>query len=234
MIAGKAVYRSCCPFLILLSHIHSSFLNRILCLRAQFPQKSISTRQKIDKMVTLLEHHLFQMAPTLADYANVRTLELRLKIALPRARASLRKQQQHPNQRRKQQQNRQSLQQSLGEERFQQVDDLVQTIRYERAELVGASCAKCQFIRRQEGKPELVGAASFGTEFPAPVKHLFFASPLVALWDKALLQRQQHQQLLVGANDSSTTTNWEPLMEQAQTNLQAFYEWKAHNFICQR
>lgn len=188
--------------------------HRILCLQAQSPRAHTPTSQQaIEKMATALERILFQMSPTLADYSNVRTLETRLKIALPRARQLLR------SSKRKQsnQVQTQELEEFLGKERYAHINELVESIRRERNELVGATCARCQYIRRIEGKAQLVGAASFGMEFPEPVKELFFGTPLVQIWDR-----------------KSVNTSWEPLVEKAQSNLEAFRRWKAENFECQR
>ncbi len=152
------------------------------------------------------------MSPTLADYSDVRTLEMRLKIALPRARQALR------TPRRKQSTLDQSaIEASLGKDRYAQIDDLVKSIRHERNELVGSSCATCKYARRLEGKIPLVGAASFESEFPEPVKKLFFGTCLVQVWDRRPLN-----------------ASWGPLVEQAQSNLDSFRQWKAENFTCQR
>jgi hypothetical protein len=165
-------------------------------------------------MATTLEQLLFQMSPTLVEYSDVRTLQLRLKIALPRARQLLKTSARKQSSERH---NRRVLEESLGTQRYNQINDLVEAIRHERLQVVGASCAKCQYVRRLEGKPQLVGSQSFGTEFPDPVKKLFFGTALVQQWDRQALN-----------------TSWDLMVEQAQGNLDAFRRWKAENYICQR
>ena len=163
-------------------------------------------------MATTLEQLLFQMSPTLVEYSDVRTLQMRLKIALPRARQLLRS-----STRKESNKRHNALEASLGTERYNQINELVDSIRHERLQVVGASCAQCQYLRRLEGKPQLVGSQSFGTEFPDPVRQLFFGTALVQQWDRKPLN-----------------TSWETMVEQAQTNLDAFRRWKAENYVCQR
>lgn len=189
----------------------------ILCLQSQLPREAgqpENSQQKIEKMATTLEMLLFQMSPTLVEYSDVRTLQMRLKIALPRARQLLRISARKQSNKR---QNTSALEASLGTERFNQIKELVDSIRHERLQVVGASCAKCQYMRRIEGKPQLVGSQSFGTEFPDPVKQLFFGTALVHQWDRKHLN-----------------ASWDPMVEQAQANLDAFRRWKAENYVCQR
>jgi len=170
------------------------------------------------------------MAPTLADYSDVKTLEVRLKVVLNKTRhhntSGAQRRRRHQQQQQQEQQCRQLLQQQLGMERFQEIEALVATIQQERTELVGASCSKCQYIRRLEGKTEAVpGAGSFGTELPREIKQLYFGTPLVTAWERACK---------VGKNHNQSMVTWEPMVQQTQAHLQAYYEWKAQNFVCQR
>lgn len=187
-----------------------------------------------------LEQALFEMAPTLHDYSNVHTLRLRLSLVLPIVRKQWNKKKNNKNkknaklvdsikrnqeaclppqekhQQQQQRPQRRSLQEELGESVYQSIHDLVQTIRMERNQLVGANCAKCRFI----------GAAkSFGCKFDRPVADLFFHTPLIEAWEK-------HCHLLTVQDKDADS--WIRLQVQAQEHLNAFLEWKAQHFVCQR
>lgn len=205
-------------------------LYRILCLQAQSssPDSSRHQNERLEKMATTLEQHLFNMAPTLQDYSNVQTLELRLKIVLQRLR---RKKQQGNHHRRPVRSpsstpskvssgNISLLKQQLGDGRYHQVQQLIQTIQREKQQLVGATCTNCR-MKDKDNSLLLPGATSFGSEFPPPVKNLFFQTPLIGQWERHL-------------KNGARIISWEPLIQQAQANLEAFQQWKHENFVCPR
>ena len=104
---------------------------------------------------------------------------------------------------------RRHLREQLGETQYQSIQKLVETIRFERNQLVGASCTSCRRCEQppppqsrqgqqepmqgydgdkqdEEASPSplLPAGRSFGSKLDPPVAHLFFHTPLVAAWEK--------------------------------------------------
>jgi hypothetical protein len=117
------------------------------------------------------------------------------------------------------------LAQQLGENQYQSIQRLVETIRLERNQLVGASCAKCQRIQRAASGEVTAIPSNFGSKLDTAVSNLFFHTPLVAAWHKNVTDSNSNSQIL-------PVESWDRLQLQAQANLDAFWEWKALNFVC--
>lgn len=115
---------------------------------------------------------------------------------------------------------RKGLQQRLGLEQYNRINELVATITCEKTELVGSSCSKCQ-LQKPKGAAQLMMDGPFGTHLPGPVRNLFFNTPLVDVFEKYSLQR-------LGS------VNWEGLLAQAEANIHAYNAWKSEHYVCYR
>eukprot|EP00934_Nitzschia_sp_Nitz4_P003770 Nitzschia sp. Nitz4//scaffold104_size75438//53166//54183//NITZ4_005663-RA/size75438-snap-gene-0.117-mRNA-1//1//CDS//3329532407//3760//frame0 len=187
----------------------------VLCLSSQMrPNQDLKS---VEKMAHHLEERLYQIAPTLADYSNVSTLESRLRVVLQMLRRKTNNKRQKLAQRELARQQRETcLRRCLGEARYNQVDDLVGEISHEQNELVGSNCPKCQVMDKFKG-------GSFGTQLPEPVRKIFFSTPLLQVWQEYSIQR------LCG---SMTSMDWDSLISQAEANLHEYQQWKAQYAVC--
>lgn len=227
---------------------------RLLCIQKQSPlvksraQATSEALKNQEKTAALLEEELFRASPTLQDYSNTKTLEIRLRIVLQRLRA---KQADRASRRQRQARARQRVQsvekdtyvmngartlsssrsrlllQLLGEDhdRYAKVQELVESIRYERQRLVGSSCPKC----KNKAQFQLIGQEQ---RLSPAVKALFFRTPLVEIWQDYSTERLQG--LARNCSDVNSQCNWQQLVEQAQEHLSKYLEWKAQNTVCER
>jgi hypothetical protein len=180
-----------------------------MLLKAQLPNNA---PEQLQRMAAHLEQRLYQSAPTFGDYCNTTTLETRLKVVMKAMKSRL----MHKQKRISNGKLRiQTLKRRLGTDMHAKTESLVQKIKYEKNELVGSSCAKCHF---KEGP----GASAFSAKtLPRPVRALFFQTPMVDAFDNYGPQRLE-------------TVDWEGMSDQAERNLEAYYEWKTANYVCYR
>jgi hypothetical protein len=145
---------------------------------------------------------------------------------------------------------RELLREQLGATQYQSIQELVETIRFERNQLVGSSCSNCRRcqqspssqqgydgrIEDKEASPSSLWLTgySFGSKLDPPVARLFFQTPLVMAWEKRTLHGRDGDKYIDGGSSNSspqlvtsTVESWTQLQRQAQANLEAFLEWKA-------
>lgn len=144
---------------------------------------------------------MFHNAPTFEIYADVATLDSRIRLAAIAlvSRQRLKKAQEKKDR-------RQALQKALGETKYQQVCDTVKAVQDLR--LRGAASCRCTTTCCQAKKMSIPGQRVM----PSAVRNLFFETELIDAAETTPL-------------DKIPTLDWDTMISQARANMKAFEEW---------
>jgi hypothetical protein len=149
-------------------------------------------------LAQLLEKNLFNNAHHFEQYADVSTLDSRIRLA---ALACLSRCRVKKIQKRSR---RQTLYKTLGEAKYQEVCDLVNAIQDLRAQL--AESLRCK--TRCETRLVILGQQAM----PPAVRNLFFSTQLIVATENIPLNRIELEK-------------WDTMIEQARGNIEAFQKW---------
>lgn len=148
-------------------------------------------------LAQLLEKNLFNNAHDFEQYADVSTLDSRIRLA---ALACLSRCRVKKIQKRSR---RQTLYKTLGEAKYQEVCDLVEAIQDLRAQV--AESLRCN---RCKTRLVILGQQAM----PPAVRNFFFSTQLVVATENTPLDRIEPEK-------------WDTMIEQARGNIEAFQEW---------
>ena len=165
----------------------------------------------VNQLAEALERHLFKTAPSVRHYADVKTLRLRvqlLTVALLRRRL---KQRQTPTR-------SETIKQCLGFEKFEEISELVKTIKHMRLIHIADGCQTCN--GNQSCSLSLNSSNKKGSEqrltgqerIPVPVRLLFFEMAIVEAFENTPVERIPE-------------LPWDEMIQQAHTNIQIYQEW---------
>lgn len=148
-------------------------------------------------LAQVLEKNLYNNAHRFEEYADVSTLHERIRLA---ALGFVSRHLKQVQKRRR----RQILHKALGEQKYQEVCDLVRSIQDLRAQ--GAQSFRC--TTSCETKLVIPGQRAM----PPAVRNLFFSTKIITATEKIPL-------------DQIELEKWDALIEQARANIEAFQEW---------
>lgn len=158
--------------------------------------RMIGDDDKINKMSECLERLLFQSEPCFKRYSDISTLKTRMRYVIctrlqKRMNASVKRNR------------RKHLLDTIGKERYEIADALVQNIKIEQCKKVASmKCfgGLCSTPFKRD------------SNFPQPIRDLFFETPLLDAFERSPI-------------DTITTMDWDVLIEDAREKLSNYRRW---------